>query len=264
MEDTLQNLLMAAADTVFAALPRRRPPRELLRRCKLISHRGEHDNRSIFENTLPAFDAAREAGVWGIECDVRWTADLTPVILHDPDGGRVFGDPRPVRELTFAQLRQQLPLIPSLAELVSVYGGNTHLMIEIKAEPPVRPRQQKLIIAELLRDLDPVGDYHFLALDPDLFQRVDFAPPAACLPVAEFNVSALSERSLASGYGGLAGHYLLMTNAVKSRHEAAGQRIGTGHIGSRNALFRELNRGVEWIFSNNAAALQRLLDRLLK
>lgn len=264
MKESLQNLLMGATDTLFSAIPRKRPPRELLQRCKLISHRGEHDNRLVFENTLQAFETAREAGVWGIECDLRWTADLTPVVVHDPDGGRVFGDRRPIRELTFAQLRRKLPLIPSLAEVVAAYGGNTHLMIEIKTEPLIQLQRQKLIIEELLRDLDPVRDYHFLALDPGLFQLVDFAPPAACLPVAEFNVAALSQLSLAAGYSGLAGHYLLLTSALKSRHEAAGQRIGVGHIGSRNALFRELNRGVEWIFSNDAVAMQQLLDELLQ
>jgi glycerophosphoryl diester phosphodiesterase len=264
VKETLQNLLMGATDTLFSAIPQRQPPRVSLQRCKLISHRGEHDNKTVFENTLAAFRAAREAGVWGIECDIRWTADLVPVVVHDPDGGRVFGDPAPIRELTFAQLRRRLPSIPSLEELLSDYGGYIHLMLEIKAEPLIQPRRQKEILAELLRDLDPVGDYHFLALNPDLFHRVDFAPRCSCIPVAEFNISALSEHSLASGYGGLAGHYVLLTSALKWRHEAAGQRVGVGHIGSRNALFRELNRGVEWIFSNNAVAMQRLLDELLQ
>jgi glycerophosphoryl diester phosphodiesterase len=42
------------------------------------------------------------------------------------------------------------------------------------------------------------------------------------------------------------------------------QKMGTGYIGSKNCLFRELNRGIEWIFSNNAADLQKIVQHLLK
>lgn len=263
VREALQNALMRLADGVTALIPQPVPDRETLQQCRLVSHRGEHDNRQIQENTLPAFAAARDAGVWGIECDIRWTADLVPVVAHDPDGRRVFGDPGVLRELTFEELRTRMPLIPTLEELVAQFGGDRHLMLEIKAEPYADPGRQKAIMDRLLAGLVPVRDYHFLALDPALFQYVDFAPPECLLPVAEFNVRQLSESSLAAGYAGLAGHYLLLGNALKRRHEARGQGIGTGHIGSRNALFRELNRGVAWIFSNDAVAMQRALEAAL-
>lgn len=264
MRESLQNALMRLVDGVTALIPRPLPGREALQQCRLVSHRGEHDNRQVYENTLAAFAAARDAGVWGIECDIRWTADLVPVVAHDSDGRRVFGDAGVLRELSFGELRERMPLVPSLEELVREFGGDRHLMLEIKAESYPQPEHQKTILAGLMSGLEPARDYHFLALDPALFSHVDFAPPTCLLPVAEFNVQALSETSLAAGYAGLAGHYLLLGNALKRLHEARGQRIGTGHIGSRNALFRELNRGVEWIFSNDAVAMQRLLDRLLE
>lgn len=254
---------MRLVDSVAALVPQPVPDREALKQCRLVSHRGEHDNRQVYENTLPAFAAARDAGVWGIECDIRWTADLVPVVAHDPDGRRVFGDASVLRELSFEALRARMPLVPSLEELIARFGGDRHLMLEIKAEPYAESGRQKAILAQLLSALVPARDYHFLALDPALFKYVDFAPPECLLPVAEFNVRQLSEASLAAGYAGVAGHYLLLGNALKRRHEAHGQHIGTGHIGSRNVLFRELNRDVEWIFSDDAVAMQRLLDRLL-
>ena len=39
--------------------------------------------------------------------------------------------------------------------------------------------------------------------------------------------------------------------------------MGTGFIHSRNALFRELNRGIEWIFSNRAVHIQGIVDRYI-
>ena len=72
------------ADGVFAVLPRPVPNIEGLRGCKIISHRGEHDNRQVFENTLAAFDRVRDGGVWGIELDIRWTKDLQPLCFMTP------------------------------------------------------------------------------------------------------------------------------------------------------------------------------------
>jgi glycerophosphoryl diester phosphodiesterase len=251
---------MEAVDLYAAAIPRRLPDQNALDQCKIISHRGENDNRQIFENTLPAFEAARAAGVWAIECDIRWTRDLVPIIHHDPGCERLFRDPARIAGLEFAELRERFPLIPSLQEVITEYGGNTHLMLEIKAEHYPAPERQKAVLQATLSSLVPGKDYHILLLDPALSARVDFLPTSVCYLVAELNVARLSRYALENGFGGLTGHYLMLNRNVQKRHLAAGQRIGTGFIHSRNALFRELNRGVEWIFSNRAVKLQGILE----
>jgi glycerophosphoryl diester phosphodiesterase len=81
------------------------------------------------------------------------------------------------------------------------------------------------------------------------------------------NTAAISARTLESssgGIGGIAGHYLLLNDRIKQRHIQAGQKIGTGFIRSRNCLYREMNRGVEWIFSNEAVSMQQIVDKLVK
>lgn len=254
---------MASADRVTAVLPQRRPSLEALQGAQLVSHRGEHDNRTVYENTLQAFRLAREAGVWGIEFDLHWTRDGVPVVIHDPDGRRVFGDEAVVAQLDFEALRRRLPLVPSLAEVVAEFGSQCHLMIELKNAAFPDPVAQQAMLEEVLAPLAPVRDYHFLALEPELFTHASFAPPASLLPVAELNVGELSELALAKGFGGLTGHYLLLGRHTVNAHHAFGQQIGTGHIGSRNALYRELNRGVNWIFSNDAVAMQGLVDAAL-
>jgi len=260
MREWLQKAAMKATDWLMAGIPRAVPNQLALRNCKIISHRGEHDNISIIENTLPAFEKARANGLWGIECDIRWTADLVPVISHDPCGKRLFGNPTPLAAMSLAEVRAQLPQIPSLAELVAEFGGNIHLMLELKAERIVQPARQKRILQEQLSTLVAGHDYHFLALDPELFEQVDFVPRKCCLPVSELNASRMSRASLELKFGGLTGHYLLLTNGLKQRHSLAGQRIGTGFISSKNCLFRELNRGIEWIFSNDAVKIQKIRD----
>ncbi len=263
MLEWLQNAAMKTADMFMAGIPQPVPSQDALRNCKIVSHRGEHDNISIMENTLPAFELARTNGVWGIECDIRWTADLVPLVCHDPSGARLFGQPDQFSSLPFTEVRALLPLIPSLAELVAEYGGTMHLMLEVKDEHYPQPARQKHILREHLSTLSPGQDYHFLALDPGLFEKVDFVAREFCFPVSELNAGKLSKACLDAEYGGLTGHFLLLSNTLKRRHQLAGQRIGTGFISSRNCLFRELNRGIEWIFSNDAVRIQQIRDRYL-
>ena len=144
--DRVETVLLTLIDGVYARLPQPHPGAACLQSFRTISHRGEHDNRRVFENTLAAFDAAVAQGVWGIEFDLRWTRDLEPVVVHDPDLRRVFGRDLKVGDYTLPDLKRQCPQVPSLAEVVGRYGGKIHLMMELKAEPyPDRERQNRTL-----------------------------------------------------------------------------------------------------------------------
>ncbi len=259
MGERMQGAAMALADAVTAVLPYGRPTRAAARKCRIIAHRGEHDNRRLLENTVPAFEAARRAGVWGIECDIRWTADDEPVVHHDPTVERLFGLPRAIAELELAELRRRLPVIPTLAEVVRRFGGRMHLMLELKAGSGLELPARQRALERQLRGLVPGEDYHLLALDPALLRQAGFVPPAARWLVAGTRVGPLLDVCLEEGWGGLCGHYLLMTRAVTRRLEEAGRGCGTGYVGSRGCLQREISRGIPWLFSNHAAAMQSAL-----
>ncbi|MDX4073232.1 glycerophosphodiester phosphodiesterase family protein, partial [Brucella sp. NBRC 113783] len=56
-----------------------------------VAHRGLHDlNKTRWENTLAAFEAAAKAG-FAIECDVHLTKDGGVVVFHDDDLQRLAG-----------------------------------------------------------------------------------------------------------------------------------------------------------------------------
>jgi glycerophosphoryl diester phosphodiesterase len=260
--DRVENRLLDLIDGIFERLPQTRPDERSLARCRVVSHRGEYDGRFILENTLAAFDAAVASGVWGIECDIRWTRDLKPVVIHDADLRRVFGLPRAVSACTLGELQRVCPGLPTLAEVIDRYGGKAHLMVELKQEPYPDPVRQNGILRDLCAALAPGADFHFLSLAPEMFRVTPFAPPSACIPVARLNVPALSRLSLRAGYGGVAGHYALVGGSVIRRQHAAGQGVGTGYPRSIRVLAREINRQVDWIFSNHAAEIQGWIRRL--
>ena len=107
-------------------------------RGRQFAHRGLHDaGRGVVENTLPAFAAARDAGL-GMELDIQFSKDMEVVVFHDDDLSRLAGDPRRVRQLTLREL-QALPLlgrrdarIPTLRQVLDAVDGRVPLLIEVK------------------------------------------------------------------------------------------------------------------------------------
>ncbi len=254
--DAVERIFHRLVNAVVRRWPHPMPPVHRLRTCRIVSHRGEHDNRDCLENTLAAFDAAADAGVWGVELDVRWTGDLVPVICHDADTQRLFGNGLFIGRTSLDALRQRMPSIPTLADVIDRYGGRQHLMIEIKAEPYPRPDLQARRMQALLAGLCPGRDFHLMSLHPSMFTRFDFLPPQTFLPIAQLRMDRISRLALKNGWNGVAGHYLMTTNRVIARHHRSGQRVGAGFADSTRSLYREINRRVDWIFSNRAAALQ--------
>ena len=256
-----ENVLIRCIDFFFGIWPQPFPGHDRLKACKIVSHRGEHDNHRIFENTIEAFDLAFEKGVWGIEFDVRWTKDLQPVVIHDPDLKRVFGIDLSIGEVTRDELKSVCPVVPSLTEVIGKFGKKLHFMIEIKAETYPDCERQNDIFKNCFSSLEPRTDYHLMSLTPLMFDLITFVPATTFIPISTLNITQLSELALEKDYCGVAGHYLLLNNAKLAKHRKKGQPVGTGYPASKNCLFREINRGVEWVFSNNAGELQKIANR---
>jgi glycerophosphoryl diester phosphodiesterase len=261
MSPFLENLLLTTTDNIFSIIPQHKPSPEKLENCQLVSHRGERDDVIVFENTFAAFDPVVEHGIWGIELDVRWTKDLVPVVIHDPDGLRVFGNNFVIAEHTWQECQQALPLVPSLTALVERYGKRCHLMIELKEEPYPELDKQKQILKEVLSPLLPEIDFHIIALAVHLLEYIDFLPKAALLPVSTTNAQTLSALCLSKSWGGLTGHYLFMNSTLIKKHKTAQQKVGCGFANSKNVLFREINKNADWIFSNQALAMHNIIQR---
>jgi glycerophosphoryl diester phosphodiesterase len=260
----LEKPILELIDYIYAKRPQPVPNKEKLDECRIISHRGAHDNLNIFENTFPAFDRVQDTGVWGIEFDIRWTRDLHPVVFHDKNLRRLFGSTLKISDLSLSELKTSFGLIPALDDVIARYGKKQHLMVEIKKEVYPDPDYQNRVLQDMFTSLEPDIDFHFLAIDPEMFNLIGFVPATTFLPIAEINVARFSSLSIQKNYGGILGHYLLLTDSVLNKHQRRHQKVGTGFVNSQSCLFRELNRGVTWIFSQNALELQSVYNDLLK
>src|SRR5579872_3401818 len=100
----MQSCLLAAATAVvlFASGAWQSPASE--QKAILASaHRGEHQHHP--ENSLPAMQAAIDAGMDYVEIDVRTTSDGQLVFMHDATVNRMTGGKGKVAEMTFDQIR---------------------------------------------------------------------------------------------------------------------------------------------------------------
>ena len=70
---------------------------------KAINHRGY--NAVAPENTLSAFKLSADNGFKYVECDVAWTSDDVPVLLHDETVDRTSNGSGKIADMTFAQAR---------------------------------------------------------------------------------------------------------------------------------------------------------------
>lgn len=240
-----------------------RPTPDRLRRCKIVSHRGEHGNNPLEENTIAAFDRAAKAGVWGIELDIRFTADGEPMVFHDACLSRVYGRPHHIADLTASDINHRFPGIPTLADVVERFGQTQHLMIEVKQQAWPHPTRQNGRFRDILSSLEPAVDYHLLCLHPRALTPVEGVPPQARIVISEYWPEVSRYGALNRKWGGLCGHFLLLRRGVIRSLQAKGLKVGTGYVRSRNGLYREINRGVDWIFSNEAKHLQQLVDTAL-
>jgi glycerophosphoryl diester phosphodiesterase len=141
-----------------------------------IAHRGLHDRRQIFENTIAAAEAAIVGG-YGIECDIQLSADGEAMVFHDDALERLTGRPGLVRERTAEDLSETAvgetsERIPTLRSFLDAIGGRTPLVIEIKSRFDGDERLTRRLADILDQRTDPVVVKSFDASLIALLRRI--------------------------------------------------------------------------------------------
>lgn len=132
---------------------------------RLIAHRGGVVDDRLQEESLASLEAAIRKGYWMVEIDVRATRDGTPLLQHDPNFLRIYGDERRVADLTAAEVQQlrskETGLPPVLLDdFVKTSRGRIRLMLDFKeARDPALCRSVESILHkwQMLRDCYIIG-----------------------------------------------------------------------------------------------------------
>lgn len=155
-------------------------PRKEMKRYKgtNFAHRGLHGDK-IAENSMSAFQAAIDAG-FGIELDVRLSADGELVVFHDPNLDRVTDAVGPVIEKTLAELSVVKlagtdDTIPSFKDVLKLVDGKVPLLVEIKEEVGEYAVTEKTV--EVLKEYK--GEFIIESFNPLALARVKKMMPEA-------------------------------------------------------------------------------------
>ena len=164
----------------------------------VIAHRGYCDKMP--ENTISSFTAAAEAGYSTIECDVSWTRDGVPVILHDdtinrtgrmPDGQNIRGKIK-CSDLYFEQIREfdfgiykgeefAGEKIPTFEEMLACAKDNgLNVYIELKDYDGFDDEKAMLLVQSVI-DAGLEDNVTWISFEPRYLQLISEQMPEARL-----------------------------------------------------------------------------------
>jgi len=134
--------------------------------ARLVAHRGDQDGG--VENTLAAFSRAAAHGALFAECDIQFTRDLVPVVLHDNRLNRLCH--RPGVQALNTDLPELTAICSPHFDLLTLHGllnwlnqqPAITLFIEIK--PPILKRIGSAAVLKLLTPLLPEHLMHRIVL----------------------------------------------------------------------------------------------------
>ncbi|MER7128701.1 glycerophosphodiester phosphodiesterase [Streptosporangium saharense] len=264
--------------TVVALVTVPVPTAAAVRPVSVVAHRGA--SAYAPENTVAAFELARDQRADLFELDVQESRDHELVVVHDTtlarttDAEQVFPGRSPwrVRDLTLAEIRRldagswfaakyRDERVPTLAEaLRAMDGGGLGLLLEVKA-PELYPGIEERVADELRRNpawLTP-GRLVVQSFDWDsmrTFHRVLPQVPVGLLgtpPVSRLAELSGFARQVNPPYGDLTPGY------VRSVHEHH-MEVLTWTVDDPEAMRRVISQGVDGVITNRPDVLREVVS----
>jgi glycerophosphoryl diester phosphodiesterase len=217
----------------------------------LLGHRGA--NKPHLENTMPAFEAALEAGLHGVELDVQRTKDGVLIVHHDfhlPDG-------RLIAALEFAEV--QLPngyVVPKLDEVLA-WTKNTgaYLNIEIKLETFATDGREREVAA-LVERSGLGGQVIISSFNPFSLFRVRYAAPALETALLYYDHPKMPwwlRGGLTApllGVSAIHPHHSLVTPTLMTHAKRRGWKVNVWTVNEPTEVRRLLALGVDGIIGD--------------
>lgn len=256
------------------------PRLELARKSPwVIAHRGDSWDRP--ENTAAAFRSALRARPDGIELDVQYSKDGVPVVYHDESLAKITGDDRRISELSRAELKR-LDLgswfdarfrgerLLTLEESLTLCGGRSWLLVELKHHEPGSGPRRRLELARRAADLivrsPAAGKAALLSFDEGVLRAAHARAPG--IPCVLNLMERLSARALRRERYAVYGAFCIYVGSLTREF------VRAVHASGRAALVYGCERpgptdfalaaGVDGIMSDRPAWLSAYLQRRRK
>ncbi len=218
----------------------------------IYAHRGVSARHP--ENTLEAFQAARDAGVYGVELDIHCSADGVPVVIHDDLLQRTTNGLGSVTEKTVAELREldagNNQYVPTFDEVVSLASGRLHFDIEIKG------KNCEQAVLDILRR-HPGTRAVISSFDWDVLKKVRTLDPSFELWVLTPTISSEAlDAARDLGATALAVHYLAVSGSSMDKATSAGLDVVAWTVNTQNEADRLRSLGVTGICTDDPTEIR--------
>jgi glycerophosphoryl diester phosphodiesterase len=234
------------------------------KRPRVWAHRGASAHAP--ENTLKAFQLAKDAGADGIELDVQLDRDGHVVVFHDHDLQRLCGRPGDIALLGASErkeLRVQGEGIPTLTEVFDMLG-EMEINVELKVAKPGRAGALAAAVATVIKQSRRADQVLVSSFDP--FTLVQFHRHLPDLALA-FLFGADQPLPIRRGWVGTwmgasvlhPEHTLCTPELVKNWH-TAGMPVNTWTVDDPLELQRLASMGVDGVFANDPARALAVLS----
>lgn len=222
----------------------------------IFAHRGASAHAP--ENTLAAFELAREQGANAIELDVKLSVDGVPMVFHDPTLGRTTNGSGTLADFSMAAL-QELDAgdgqrIPTLAQVFERVGRD--LFINVELTNYTTPKDDLVDkVAELIKEYQLQSHILFSSFLPKNLKRAaellpDIPRGLLAMPTGlGIIVRAFAFRSPL--YQAIHPHHSNVSSRVIDRAHQRGQRVHVWTVNDKDMMRQLAEWGVDGIFTDD-------------
>ncbi|MET7606318.1 glycerophosphodiester phosphodiesterase [Streptomyces avermitilis] len=220
-----------------------------MRTVTAVAHRG--DPYRVRENTIDSLRSALRQGADAVEIDVRLTRDGVPVLLHDETLKRLWELDRPLRSLSWDEVRGLTDGgVPTLVDALAA-TGESRMLLDL---PGADPRSVRRIV-DVIREYGAGERVYYCAGAPAML-AVRAADPAAEIALTWTTLAPPRPALLdAVRPRWLNYRFSLVDRDLTARVHREGYLLSVWTPDTRRSMRRLLDMGVDSITTNRIDAL---------
>ena len=235
--------------------------------AKVIAHKGYHPG-DVPENSLQALQMAQELGVYGSEFDVWMTSDSKVVVYHDKTV-TVNGASKKVYECTYAELKAAVenngaPLA-TLEEFLE--QGKKCPSVKLICEVKYHDDGDRTVAAAeachaLVSAAGMNSQIEYISVNAAALKRLAVLSPGVMLQDVNSDYPMDRATAVAAGIKGVNYDFNKLTDAQIADAHEKGMVVGTWTVDTEADMRTMINRGVDFITTNDPVLLQQVLKTL--
>ena len=230
---------------------------------KIIAHKGYHPG-DVPENSLEALIKAQELGVYGSEFDVWMTLDSKVVVYHDKTV-TVNGVSKKVYECTYAELKTAVPSLATLEEFLE--QGKKCSAVKLICEIKYHDDGNRTVAAAeachaLVSAAGMTAQVEYISVNAAALKRLAVLSPGVMLQDVNSDYPMDRATAVAAGIKGINYDFNKLTDAQIADAHEKGMVVGTWTVDKEEDMRTMINRGVDFITTNEPVLLQQVLETL--